>query len=100
MNLLFPSFALFIVEIVNQNLFRGLEFRPAYRQVSGLQSIINTCTLALSATATRKIQEDIYETLGFQTETTKVVAVLPDRYLIILVHHFLHLWEYVRNILR
>ncbi|XP_062620640.1 uncharacterized protein LOC134282227 [Saccostrea cucullata] len=57
----------------------GLDFRPAYRQVCSLQSIINTSTLVLTATATRKIQEDIYETLGFQTESTKVIAVLPDR---------------------
>ncbi|XP_062599669.1 probable ATP-dependent DNA helicase RecQ, partial [Saccostrea cucullata] len=56
----------------------GLDFRPAYRQVCSLQSIINTSTLVLTATATRKIQEDIYETLGFQTESTKVIAVLPD----------------------
>jgi superfamily II DNA helicase RecQ len=44
-----------------------------------MQSIINVCTLVLSATATREIQEDIYETLGFEAETTKVVVVLPDR---------------------
>lgn len=57
----------------------GLDFRPAYRKVAGLQSVINICTLVLTATATRKIQEDIYMTLDFETDTTKVVAVLPDR---------------------
>lgn len=59
--------------------FRGLDFRPAYRKVAGLQSVINTCTLVLTATATRKIQDDINMNLGFETDTTKVVAVLLDR---------------------
>lgn len=60
-------------------LYRGLDFRPSYRQVPALQSIFNVPNLALTATATTKIQDDIYELLGFQPEKTEVVAALPNR---------------------
>lgn len=74
--------------VIHIMILRGLDFRPAYRKVAGLQSVTNTCTLVLTATATRKIQEDIYTTLGFETDTTKVVAVLPDRYAGLLPNSF------------
>lgn len=63
--------------------------RPAYRKVAGLQSVINACILVLASTATRKIQEDIYMTHGFETDTTKLVVILPDRYAGLLPNSFL-----------
>lgn len=45
-----------------------------------MQSIIDKPNLVLTATATKSIQRDIYEHLGFKVEETKVVAALPDRY--------------------
>jgi superfamily II DNA helicase RecQ len=35
--------------------------------------------LALTATATKKIQDEVYELLGFQREQIKVIAALPNR---------------------
>lgn len=60
--------------------FRGLDFRPEYRKVADIISLFASCpTLLLTATATEKIQEDLYSLLALDNDT-KVVAVLPDRY--------------------
>ncbi|XP_048728852.1 probable ATP-dependent DNA helicase RecS isoform X2 [Ostrea edulis] len=58
----------------------GLDFRPDYRKVSTLQSWLSAPTLVLTATATADIQKDIYEVLGMTEDSTKVIALLPDRY--------------------
>lgn len=58
--------------------FRGLDFRPDYRKVSTLQSWLSAPTLVLTATATEKIQSDLFEVLGL-SDDTEVVAALPDR---------------------
>lgn len=70
-------------------ILRGLNMRPAYRKVAGLQSVINACILVLASTATRKIQEDIYMTHGIKTDTTKIVVILPDRFAGLLPNSFL-----------
>lgn len=62
------------------NYFRGLDFRPSYKKVAVLQSLLEVPNLALTATATKPIQQDIYTTLGFQTENVVIVAALPNRY--------------------
>jgi superfamily II DNA helicase RecQ len=36
--------------------------------------------LALTATTTKKIQDEVYELLGFQREEIKVIAALPNGY--------------------
>jgi len=36
--------------------------------------------LALTATATKKIQDEVFELLGFQREQIKVIAAFPKRY--------------------
>ncbi|XP_076095799.1 putative ATP-dependent DNA helicase RecS [Mytilus galloprovincialis] len=57
----------------------GLDFRPEYRKVADIISLFAKCpTLLLTATATEKIQEDLYSLLALDNET-KLVAVLPDR---------------------
>ncbi|CAC5401408.1 unnamed protein product [Mytilus coruscus] len=57
----------------------GLDFRPEYRKVADIISLFASCpTLLLTATATEKIQEDLYSLLALDNDT-KVVAVLPDR---------------------
>ncbi|KAL3870211.1 hypothetical protein ACJMK2_038290 [Sinanodonta woodiana] len=57
----------------------GLDFRPGYRQVSVIQSLFDVPNLVLTATATKEIQRDIYDVLGFHRETTFVVSDLPNR---------------------
>ncbi|XP_014678938.1 PREDICTED: ATP-dependent DNA helicase Q-like 3 [Priapulus caudatus] len=57
----------------------GVDFRPAYRDVGTVQSLLDTPSLAMTATATKEIQTDIYSVLGFQSDSTVVVANLPNR---------------------
>lgn len=58
---------------------RGLDFRPEYRKVTTLVSVFSDCPcLLLTATATPKIQNDLYNVLSL-FDNTKVVALLPDR---------------------
>lgn len=70
----------------------GLDFRPDYRRVSTLQSWLSAPTLVLTATVTKKTQEDLFEVLGLTEENTHVVAALPDR-----PNIFLHLEQVVEN---
>ncbi|KAK3101271.1 hypothetical protein FSP39_002286 [Pinctada imbricata] len=57
----------------------GLDFRPDYRSVSDLVSILDHIpTLLLTATATKAIQRDLNSLLALPA-STKVVARIPDR---------------------
>lgn len=75
MNIYDLHFSYYVPSIVK---FRGLDFRPDYRKISTLQSWLSAPTIVLTATATEKIQSDVFEVLGL-SEETEVVAALPDR---------------------
>lgn len=64
-------------------LYRGLEFREDYQKVGVLQSIFEVPVLAITATVTKEIQRDVNRVLGLHDDT-KVVATLPDRYIILI----------------
>ncbi|KAJ8321214.1 hypothetical protein KUTeg_001226 [Tegillarca granosa] len=57
--------------------FTGLDFRPPYRRVSEIQSYITAPTLILTATATSKIQDDIYDVLSLDHKTN-IIASIPE----------------------
>ena len=59
---------------------RGQAFRPTYREEAIIQSYFDTPNLALTATATKTIQQDIYIVLGLDANHTKVISELPDRF--------------------
>ena len=67
---------------------RGLDFRPDYRKVTVLQSIMESPVLALTATATTDILADVKNTLCLND--VKVLSVLPDRYSLLSLVLFLH----------
>lgn len=47
----------------------GHDFRPAYLKIGLLKSFLNTPFIALTATATARVQEDICNSLGLKTPT-------------------------------
>ncbi|KAK3105127.1 hypothetical protein FSP39_017769 [Pinctada imbricata] len=55
----------------------GDDFRPDYKKVNELRSIVDVPLLLLTATCTEKMQKDIYRTLA--VSDIHQVAVLPDR---------------------
>ena len=59
--------------------FRGENFRPEFRQISELRSLIDVPVLALTATASKKVEKDIYSFLLFDDEETLSVQLIPDR---------------------
>jgi ATP-dependent DNA helicase RecQ len=62
------------------NLFRGADFRPAYKAVAYLRSIFTEVTLlGLSATVTPLVLEDILKTLQLDQSAVVVQSLPPDR---------------------
>ena len=59
--------------------FRGLTFRSAYREVGDLVVHLSAPVLAVTATITKYIQNDIFKTLHLDVDNCTVVAELPDR---------------------
>ncbi|XP_060580153.1 uncharacterized protein LOC132736957 [Ruditapes philippinarum] len=57
----------------------GEDFRPEFREISSIRSFIDAPFIALTATATDKVQEDIFRYLLFDEDLTVSVAVIPDR---------------------
>ena len=50
-----------------------------YREVGDLVVCLNVPVLALTATITRNMQQDIYSTLHLDADTCMVVADIPNR---------------------
>ncbi|XP_014673008.1 PREDICTED: ATP-dependent DNA helicase Q-like 3 [Priapulus caudatus] len=48
-------------------------------EVNNVKSLFEVPCLALTATATKEIQKDVYDLLGFQSDKTEVIAALPNR---------------------
>ncbi|WAR16243.1 LOW QUALITY PROTEIN: WRN-like protein [Mya arenaria] len=57
---------------------RGESFRPEYRHISSVRSIVDVPFLAATATATQRVQDDIKEHLLLADDLV-TVAVVPDR---------------------
>lgn len=68
------TISLFVVDEAHCISQWGYDFRPDYSKLGEIRKQLgNPLTLALTATGTRKVREDIIETLGL-TEVTKVEA--------------------------
>ena len=59
---------------------RGEDFRPEYKEVLVLRSIIESPIMALTATSDEKMRQDIFKGLDMTESSTNVVAVVPDRF--------------------
>lgn len=58
----------------------GDDFRLSYREVSTLRSIVsNSLVLALTATCTQDMMDDIMKHLLLVKQPVETIAVLPDR---------------------
>lgn len=60
-------------------MFRGEDFRPKYKEVSNLRSLIEAPVLAVTATCDEKIKTAIFNTLQISKIDTNIVALTPDR---------------------
>lgn len=59
---------------------RGETFRPDYKEVPKIRSLLTkTPLLALTATATESMVDEIYDALHIKKTQTKLVGVVPDR---------------------
>ncbi|XP_014677894.1 PREDICTED: uncharacterized protein LOC106817719 [Priapulus caudatus] len=81
--------------------FRGLDFRPQYKDVSQIYSILhkNTRWLFLTATCTDELKVKILSVLNLAKATIKTVALIPDRkniYLGVKAHKGLDYMEEVK----
>lgn len=65
--------------------YRGEDFRPAYKEVLCLRSIIEAPVLAITGTCNEKVKKNIFSYLALTDEVS--VAVVPDRY----VFYFIYL---------
>ena len=77
--------------------FRGLDFRPDFRELGLLRSIIQAPVVALSATVTEAIRADIFRYLVLDESTTDIVSVIPDRLYFQLTHIKNKLYVFVMN---
>jgi len=59
-------------------IYRGEEFRPEFRHLSEVRSLISSPLLALTATATERVKADICNYLQMNDDALNV-AVIPDR---------------------
>ena len=59
---------------------RGLTFQKAYRDVGDLVVHLSVPVLALTATITKHMQQDIFSTLHLDSVTCMIVAEIPNRY--------------------
>jgi ATP-dependent DNA helicase RecQ len=62
----------------------GEDFRPEYREMAQLRSFFKVPILAITATSTKKVKDDIISILQLKTEETDIVSKSPDRQNIIL----------------
>lgn len=65
------------------NILQGEDFRPSYKEVLCLRSIIEAPVLAITGTCDEKVKKDIFSSLAL-TDEVSVIAVVPDRYVYIL----------------
>uniref|UniRef100_K1PYQ8 Werner syndrome ATP-dependent helicase-like protein n=1 Tax=Magallana gigas TaxID=29159 RepID=K1PYQ8_MAGGI len=56
----------------------GEDFRPSYKEVLCLRSIIEAPVLAITGTCDEKVKKDIFSSLAL-TDEVSVIAVVPDR---------------------
>ncbi|KAH3736990.1 hypothetical protein DPMN_043566 [Dreissena polymorpha] len=60
------------------NIIWGEDFRPEFRQIGELRSLTDVPLLAVTATATEKVQQDTHQGLLLSDDALSV-GVLPDR---------------------
>ena len=57
----------------------GEDFRPEFRNIEVLRSLLQCPFMAVTATATSAVRKDIMKYLHFQAKDTDIIALIPDR---------------------
>ena len=58
--------------------FRGEYFRPSYKEVAAIKSLVDAPLLLATATATSEMKNDLQ--LLFEIDELNTIAEVPDRY--------------------